>query len=174
MIDTLNRASNSLRKAVETLTWSLTALLVVVVTANVFARYVLEVGILWIEEVSRLAFVWLVFLGAYVALCRRGHMAITLVVKRMNPKAQTKFLLLARVLVLIFLASLTWAGIELVRITLQFGRTSPILGISAAWGYVAVPVAGILMFIETLRELLNSEPLPVEESDEAIATVDPA
>jgi TRAP-type C4-dicarboxylate transport system permease small subunit len=174
MIATLNKAADALRKAAETLTWILAAILVAIVTANVFARYALEIGILWIEEVSRLAFVWLVFLGAYVALCRRGHMAITLLVKRMHPKSQVRFLLLSRLLVLVFLAGLMWAGTELVLVTLQYGRTSPILGISAAWGYVAVPFAGLLMFIETLRELLNFEPLPVEESDEAVAAVDPA
>jgi TRAP-type C4-dicarboxylate transport system permease small subunit len=124
--------------------------------------------------VSRLAFVWMVFLGAYVALCRRGHMAITLLVKQVDPKVQSTLLTLSRLAVLVLLASLTWAGFELVRITVQFGRISPILGISAAWGYVAVPVASTLMFVEVMRELLAFEPLPPEEGDEVTAAADPA
>ena len=146
--------------------------MLVVVIANVFARNVLEIGILWIEEVSRLAFVWVVFLGAYVALCRRGHMAISLLVKQFSPNAQAAALVIARLLALVFLAFLAWAGIELVRITLQFGRSSPILGISAAWGYVAVPITSILMFVEVLRELLSFEPMPAEEGDEAVAAAE--
>jgi TRAP-type C4-dicarboxylate transport system permease small subunit len=173
MLAALNKLSDRLRRIAETVTWSLTGLLVVIVTVNVFARYVLEIGLLWIEEVSRLAFVWMVFLGAYVALCRRGHMAITLLVKRVDPKSQTTMLTLARLAVLVLLAALAWAGIDLVRTTVQFGRISPILGISAAWGYVAVPVASILMFVEVLRELLAYEPLPPEESDEVLTAVDP-
>jgi TRAP-type C4-dicarboxylate transport system permease small subunit len=100
-------------------------------------------------------------------------MAITLLVKRVHPKAQGGMLAAARIATLVFLLCLTWAGTELVRITLQFGRVSPILGISAAWGYVAVPVASVLMLIETAREFLNFEPLPPEESEEALAVADP-
>lgn len=167
------RIYGATRQAVEIATWSLTGLLVVVVTANVFARYVLEIGILWIEEISRLAFVWVVFLGAYVALCRKGHMAISMMLKRVPEGARPAILALTRVLVLVFLGTLAWAGIELVRMTMQFGRMSPILGISAAWGYASVPVASALMFVEVLRELIAGEVPPLDEA-EISATAEPS
>jgi TRAP-type transport system small permease protein len=174
MLRFVDKLAGGLRSTAETITWSLAGLLVVIVTTNVFARYVLQIGIMWSEEVSRLAFVWVVFLGSYVALCRKGHMAIGLLIKRVPPRAQVTMLLVGRILTLAFLACLTWAGIELVRMTLQFGRTSPILGISAAWGYVAVPVASALMFVEVLREVLASEPLPREEGDDVPVPAEPA
>jgi TRAP-type C4-dicarboxylate transport system permease small subunit len=159
------RAYGQLRSAIETATWMLTAALVLMVTANVFARYALEVGILWAEELSRLAFVWVVFLGSYVALCRKGHMAIEMGVQKLPEPAQRPVLILSRLLVLIFLAVVIWAGGKLVATTIAFGRQSPILGISAAWGYLSVPVAAALMFFEVLRELVAGDLPPVSQAD---------
>ena len=170
---TLARAYGGLRVTVETVTWMLTGVLVLLVSANVFARYVLEIGIGWAEEISRLAFVWTVFLGAYVALCRKGHMAIELGLNAVPPAARPAFLALSRIFVLVFLAVLIWAGAKLVIATVGFGRQSPMLGISAAWGYLAVPVAGVLMFLEALRSLFAGEP-PATEQEAAAAAPEAA
>jgi TRAP-type C4-dicarboxylate transport system permease small subunit len=146
-------AYERLRSAIEHVTWLLTGALVLLVSANVFARYVLKVGLLWAEELSRLAFVWVVFLGAYVALCRKGHMALEIGIQKLAPSAQRPVLILSRVLVLIFLAVVVWSGAQLVGTTLGYGRRLPMLGISAAWGYLSVPVAAALMFLEALRSM---------------------
>jgi TRAP-type C4-dicarboxylate transport system permease small subunit len=153
----LGQAYGGIRAAVATATWILTGVLVALVCLNVFARYVLEIGIDWAEEVSRLVFVWVVFLGSYVALCRKGHMAIAMLMKRVPEPGRRLLATFSRLLVLAFLAALAWAGATLVGATLQFGRQSPILGISAAWGYASVPAAAALMFLEVLRELLTGE-----------------
>jgi TRAP-type C4-dicarboxylate transport system permease small subunit len=140
-------------------------MLVILVSANVFARYVLQIGILWAEELGRLAFVWVVFLGAYVALCRKGHMALEVGVQSLPPAAQRPVLVLSRVLVLIFLAVVVWSGARLVGATIGYGRTLPMLGISAAWGYLSVPLAAGLMFFEVLRSF-RSDISPVNPNDE--------
>lgn len=159
------RSYGHLRRAIETATWVLMGLLVVMVVANVFARYVLEIGILWAEELSRLAFVWVVFLGSYVALCRKGHMAMEVGVQQLPVPAQRPVLIASRYLVLIFLAALVFAGAKLVTTTVGFGRQSPILGISAAWGYLSVPVSAALMFLEVLRELIAGDLPPLTEAE---------
>jgi TRAP-type C4-dicarboxylate transport system permease small subunit len=151
----------------------LTGFLVLMVTANVFARYILEIGILWAEELSRLAFVWVVFLGSYVALCRKGHMAIEMGVQQLPRAAQRPVLIASRLLVLGFLGALVWAGANLVLVTVGFGRQSPILGISAAWGYLSVPVAGALMFVEVLRGLLSGDLPPLSQAESAKDGVTP-
>src|SRR5512145_795147 len=88
--------------AVEAVTWLLTGALVLLVSANVFARYALAIGWLWAEEVSRLIFVWVVFLGAYVALRHKQHMAIDLVAARLPRRALPAFLTATRLFVLVF------------------------------------------------------------------------
>ena len=166
MVSSLYRA---LAGAVEAVTWSVTGALVALVSANVFARYVLEVGILWAEEVSRLLFVWVVFLGSYVALRRKAHMAIDILADRLAPASRDRLMLAARLVVLVFLAVIAWAGGRLVLTTLEFGRVTPILGISAAWAYLSVPVAAVLMVMETLDEIAAAWPFRAHGAVEPVA-----
>lgn len=153
----MKRVQAGVGRTVEVVTWTLCGALVLLVSANVFARYVLETGWLWAEEASRLIFVWMVFLGAYVALRRRQHMAIDFVAARLPARGRAALATATRLSVLLFLVVLVWSGTGLVRTTLDLGRTTPILGISAAWGYLAVPVAGLLMLLEVVAEAVRGE-----------------
>jgi TRAP-type C4-dicarboxylate transport system permease small subunit len=54
------------------------AVMVVVVSAQVFARYVLNSSIGWADEVARLTFVWCVFLGMAVAVRAKAHIGLDL------------------------------------------------------------------------------------------------
>lgn len=59
------------------------ALMVLLVFSNVVGRYGFGSGFAGAEEVARLLFVWLVFLGAILALRRRAHLGVELVVQRL-------------------------------------------------------------------------------------------
>lgn len=144
-----------LEKTAQWVAIGLTAVLVLVVSANVFARYLLLSGLLWAEEISRITFVWVVFLGAYVALTRGGHLAIQLVTDRLPRRLQRPVRIASAALMLLFLGVVAWNGAVLVARTVAFARVTPILGISAAWGYAAVPVAAGLMFLHVLRMLFG-------------------
>lgn len=159
----LVRAHDVLAGLIESLTVVLAAVLVVVVTGSVVARYALQIGLLWAEEVSRLAFVWVVFLGSYLALRRRAHLSITVLVDRLPTRARQAVRVVGTLLVLVFIGVIVGYGTLLVLQTWQFGRVTAMLGISAAWGYLAVPVAGVLMFIEVVRQFFEPEP-PAAES----------
>ena len=54
-----------------------------IVLLGVFYRYALGDPIFWIEEVSRYAFAYIVFLGAALSTHRRGHMAVDALVMRL-------------------------------------------------------------------------------------------
>ena len=71
MLGALDRATRALLVGV-------VAVMVAVVSAQVVARYGFNTGIGWADEVSRLAFVWCVFLGIAVAVRARAHIGITL------------------------------------------------------------------------------------------------
>ncbi|WP_324670054.1 TRAP transporter small permease [Geochorda subterranea] len=144
-----------LRCVVEWLVMGLTGMLVVTVSANVFARYLFLSGLVWAEELARIGFVWVVFLGAYVALTRGNHLAIRLVTDRVPARHRRAVRTVSGLLMLAFLGTVAWYGSVLVARTVAFGRVTPILGISAAWGYAAVPVSSALMFVHVLHLLLS-------------------
>jgi TRAP-type C4-dicarboxylate transport system permease small subunit len=52
------------------------AIMVTLVFGNVVLRYVFNTGIAWAEEMARLMFVWLIFLGAILALCQHAHLGV--------------------------------------------------------------------------------------------------
>lgn len=153
----MSRALQWLDTVVEWLTVLLTACLVVIVSTNVFARYVLRSGLLWAEEASRLIFVWVVFLGAYVALNRGAHLSVTFVTDRLPPREQRVVRTTGLIMVMVFLGIVMWHGTVLVLRTFEFGRVTPILGLSAAWGYLSVPLTMALMLQRLLRELITGQ-----------------
>lgn len=144
---------------VEWLTIALTGLLVVIVSVNVFARYVLEVGLIWAEEATVILFVWVVFLGAFVAYHRRAHLALTVLTDGLALRPRRIVACVAALLVAVFLSVVLWAGIGLVQQTFAFGRLTAMLGISASWGYLAVPVTAGLMVLETIRQIFVPAPV---------------
>ena len=58
-------------------------LIVLLVFSNVVGRYALGTSFAGAEELSRLLFVWLVFLGAILTLRRRAHLGVELVQARL-------------------------------------------------------------------------------------------
>jgi TRAP-type C4-dicarboxylate transport system permease small subunit len=153
----IEKTTGGLGTAIEWIVAALCGSLVLVVFANVIARYFLQTGLLWAEEVSRLIFVWTVFLGSHIAWRRKAHLAITFISDRLPPAWRRANLIVASLLIIVFLVAVVWGGLTLVSQTLEFGRVTPILGISAAWGYLSVPVAGVLMLLETVRMLTGNE-----------------
>lgn len=59
------------------------AVMVALIFGNVVLRYVFNSGWAWAEELSRLMFVWLIFLGAILALRRHAHLGVELLQARL-------------------------------------------------------------------------------------------
>lgn len=67
---------------------------------NVVLRYGFNSGLFFSEEISRLAFVWLIFAGAQLMLHEHGHIGVDIVTSRVSPKVGKCLLLLTQVLML--------------------------------------------------------------------------
>ena len=76
------------------------ALIVLLIFSNVVGRYVLGTSFAGAEELSRLLFVWLVFLGAILALRRRAHLGVELVQARLPRWARKTCAVITHVLTL--------------------------------------------------------------------------
>lgn len=62
------------------------ALLVVTTVWQVFSRLVLHSPVTWSEELAKILFVWLSFLGASLVYGERGHMAVEILARRFSEK----------------------------------------------------------------------------------------
>jgi TRAP-type transport system small permease protein len=82
----MNRIKRILPGAERLVEWLMAlalAVMVVLVFGNVVLRYVFNSGIAWAEEIARLMFVWLIFLGAILALRHHGHLGVELLQARL-------------------------------------------------------------------------------------------
>jgi C4-dicarboxylate transporter DctQ subunit len=127
---------------------TLAGLLLIVMTAlygfNVLLRALLPqyaATFAWIEEGARYLMVWVVFLGAGVALEVGRHVLIDLGWKYLKP-APLRFVFAAIDLIgVLFCALMTMLAVELTTFVARTGQISPTLGVPAAVLYVA-PIVG--------------------------------
>lgn len=74
--------------------------MVVMIFGNVVLRYAFNSGIAAAEEISRLMFVWLIFLGAILALRRHAHLGVALVQTRLPRWARRGCAIISHLLIL--------------------------------------------------------------------------
>lgn len=62
----MEKLGKFLEKFISYLASTAMAIIVIIVFANVFMRYVLNTGLTWSDEVSIDLFIWFIFLGAFL------------------------------------------------------------------------------------------------------------
>jgi len=137
--------------AVEWVCLGLMAALTVDLMLGVFSRYVLVQTFTWYDEVARICFVWVVFLGAAVGVKRQAHWSLRLVVDHFPGPLRRAVATFGVLVVMSFAAVLIWQGWTFVELG-RFQHT-PVMGVPKAWVYLAMPVGGALMILYSLRPL---------------------
>ena len=122
---------------------------------QVFFRYVLNNSLPWPEEVARLGFVWVVFLGMALAIHRDAHLRIDLIDKLSAPLGAAFPVALRVVFVAASCAALVHHGLELA--SRSMGST-PALTIPIKYLYGAVPAGALLGLVFLI--LAPPKPLP--------------
>ena len=89
-----------LERVVEWLMALALTVMVALVFGNVVLRYVFNSGIAAAEEISRLMFVWLIFLGAILGLRHHAHLGVELVQARIPRKLRVACAVVSHLLML--------------------------------------------------------------------------
>ena len=149
----------SLRHFGETLLALCLAGMVIAVFANVVLRYGFNSGINASEELSRLLFVWMVFLGATLAYPAGQHMAFTSLVAtlRDRPRTFTVATLAIRLLVLaacVLLGRGAWQ-----QVLVGMDSHSVVLGYPMALVPLPALLCAAAIGVMVLIEIVRREPL---------------
>jgi TRAP-type C4-dicarboxylate transport system permease small subunit len=141
-----------LRRALAHLVEGLLLVMMVVlcldVFLGVFSRYVIARTFTWYDEIARLLFAWIVFLGAAVGVRRSAHFRLHLLVDRFPPGTRRGVHVLGVLVVMGFGLLLIQQGWKLVELG-QFQRT-PVMGLSKQYVYASVPAGGALIILYSL------------------------
>ena len=129
------------------------------VFVNVVLRYGFGSGIAASEELSRLLFVWMVFIGATAAYPAGEHMAFTSLVGLLarRPRAMAAMTALIRLLVLLGCVLLGWGAWQQVVVGLD--STSVVLRYPTALLPLPALLSSVGIGIMALVELVRREPL---------------
>lgn len=152
----------------------LLAAMVILIFGNVVMRYALNSGITMSEELSRLAFVWLIFLGAALALRDHAHIGIDTLIRALPPKAAKACVLAGYLLMLVACALLIQGSLE--QSMLTWSAVTPAAGISMSWFMIPVVVfsvtALLLLGVEAFAILTGridiAEATLVQESEDLL------
>ncbi len=146
-----------LDRAVERLTESIAAALVAVEVAILFAgvvaRYGFDRPLVWVEELAAILFVWLVSLGAVIALRRSEHMRMTVLVGRLGPRAQRIVARFSAMLVVIVTLGLIVPGLSYA--DQQTAILTPVLQLPGSVAIYGQLAALALLLYVALRQLLD-------------------
>lgn len=140
------------------------AVIIVAMTIQVFFRYVLNAPFSWSEELARYMFVWLVYLGGYVAVIRNAHVGVDYLTRRFSSAFRKR---LGAVLSLMIIAVLAFIGYHGVLLTLDNvgAEWFTIDFLSLAIPYGAVPVGCALMILGFMRPLFGLGARSVETGE---------
>lgn len=132
----------------------LLAAVVLLISLNVFMRYVLEASLSWGEELTLWIFVWFVWLAASYAFRHRRHVRITLFRDFLGTRGQLWLDIVADLLILVFLIVLVFECIKLMNLPFVVTQRSVVLGLPIPILYASAPVGAALSFVRVLQHLV--------------------
>jgi TRAP-type C4-dicarboxylate transport system permease small subunit len=140
--------------ALEAALVAILAIMVVMVFGNVVLRYGFGSGITVSEEISRLLFVWLIFIGAIPVMQQHGHLGVEYIVGALPPAGRLLCRIVSDLLMLGCCAVFGWGAWE--QTQLNLANAMPVSGLPTAWAYgaAAVSAAGLAALI--LADLLRA------------------
>ena len=108
---------------------------------------------LWLQQVTTAFFAWGVFVGMAAATRRNDHFYLTEITKRMTGAPRTTIEIANRLVVLVVAVLLVWFGTQNALLDLGSYRMPSLIPLTV---YTAiVPIAGVLIVLFTLEQLVN-------------------
>jgi tripartite ATP-independent transporter DctM subunit len=142
----------------EILAAALVVIEILILFVGVVFRYGLDKPLIWSNELAEILFLWLVTLGAVVALRRSEHMRMTVLVAKLNPASQRLLGRLAGLIVAVFTLELIVPG--LTYMAAEQAIITPTLHIPGSWEVAGQIVALVMLFYVALRQLFAGITMP--------------
>lgn len=150
---TFRKLLDILQNITEYLLFAMVAVMVVVVFAQVFCRFVLRASLPWSEELSRYVMVWISMLGASIGIRRKGHVGVEALVMMLPGGLRRLASAITTLVACFFFGGMIFYGVRICRIVAA--QESPAMEISMAIPYGALVAGGLLMLLYSIEELDN-------------------
>ncbi|KAF0222784.1 MAG: C4-dicarboxylate transporter DctQ [Erysipelotrichaceae bacterium] len=123
---------------------------------NVVLRIIFKEGLVWAEEYSRMAIIWIVLGGSSAAVREDVHMRITAITDfYKNEKFKFVINFIVILISIVFTVFLFYTGTRLVVSMFQTNQVTPALEIPLWWIYISIPIGGLMMTIRYIQSLIR-------------------
>jgi TRAP-type C4-dicarboxylate transport system permease small subunit len=152
---------NILYRAVMAFTSVCLALMVIVISWQVFSRFLLNRTPFWSEEVALLLMIYFGFFGAVAAYRERLHIGIKVILESMPDTMHGGFLFVLDVVIGAFAVFMIVWGSQLVGAMMK--QTLPALSIKVGYSYLPIPVSGFVLLLFVVEKRIMPDPLHQEQ-----------
>lgn len=128
------------------------ALIVISVTvfSQVISRYVFSKSLPWAEELSTMAMVWAIYLGAVIDIRQRFHIRLLFLVGMLPRAIAVAMVFLGDILFLLFCGIMLWYGEVYLSLLWTREFKSPTFGIDLFYPHFIIVIAYGLMVVHTI------------------------
>ena len=148
------------------------AVMAILTTYQVVARYIFNSPSTWSEELVGYLFGWSTMLGATIVSGERGHMNIPILVDRFQPGMRKAFHILWEVVAFVFSATiLVFGGWQVSN--LAMGQQTSSLGVAVGVFYWVMPLCGVVILLYSVLNIIGiaNGTISLDVSDEATEAV---
>lgn len=139
------------QKSLKMIPSMLLAVMAVTVFIGVVFRYVFHSPLSFPEELAKLAFTWVVFLGAALVSSKREHIVIETLIDLFPAKAKAFVGLIVRLLTIAFMGVIAIVGTQYIFGAIK--ETSAAMEVSMAWWALPAPISALLIIWYTLVDI---------------------
>lgn len=147
-------------RAIDVMTILSLLIMVILVFTNVVMRYAFDSGLAWSEEISRVAFVWVVFLGIIIGNREEEHLKVDTFISNLKGKFKRIHSIYVLLITSIILTFITLGGSQLIELTHKQGL--PSTGLPTSIIYSAGVLASIIIILVSLYKIF------IKKQDEGV------
>jgi TRAP-type C4-dicarboxylate transport system permease small subunit len=127
-------------------------LLTILITANVFVRFVPVVSLHWFDEIIELLFAYMVFYGAAALWITKEHFSVGNWIEKIIPDVRLRrvYRMFLELLVLIFAVIFFYYSLNL---TIAARDVTNVFAIPKKVLYACLPISGMVMVVYTIRDI---------------------
>lgn len=148
----MNRFDRGLTLVLEWICIVLFAMITVILTLNIFVRFVPIMSMHWFDEILELLYGALIFYGAAAVWVTHSHFSVGDWISKYLPSVRARFAyrLIVELASLTFIAIFFWYALQ---ITLETEEQTTAFAMSKKWLYACMPITGGIMVLYSLKNM---------------------
>ena len=168
----MEKLRKALDKLLSVLAGGSMAVMVILTTYQVVARYIFNSPSTWSEELVGYLFGWSTMFGATIVSGERGHMRIPIIIDRFSPTLRKAFHIFGEVIAFLFSATiLVFGGYQVSN--LAMGQQTSSLGVAVGVFYWVMPICGVVILLYSVLNIIGiaNGTISLDVSDEATEAI---